>query len=36
MKKTTRRTWTRPVVECQEARPEVTAYAGMGGPWLTR
>jgi hypothetical protein len=28
--------WTAPVVECLETRPEVTAYAGDGGPWLTR
>jgi len=36
MKKTTRRTWTPPAIECREVRPEVTAYAGDGGPWLTR
>lgn len=35
-KKAKRRTWTRPVIECREVRPEVTAYAGDGGPWLKR
>lgn len=30
----TRRTWTRPRVECLETRPEVTAYSGDTGPWL--
>lgn len=31
----TPRTWSRPRVECLEARPEVTAYSGGGdgGPW---
>lgn len=31
-----RRTWQRPVIECREVRPEVTAYAGAGGPWSNR
>jgi len=31
-----RRAWQRPVIECREVRPEVTAYAGAGGPWLNR
>ncbi len=31
-----RRMWQRPVIECREARPEVTAYAGSDLPWLSR
>lgn len=34
---TTRRSWTRPEVECLDVRPEVTAYAGGStGPWLRK
>ena len=29
-------TWTPPKVDCYETRPEVTAYAGDGGPWNNR
>jgi hypothetical protein len=29
----TRRAWTTPRVECQQVRPEVTAYSGDTGPW---
>jgi len=29
-------TWSTPEVECYETRPEVTAYAGDGGPWNNR
>ncbi|MDT7804667.1 MAG: hypothetical protein QOI78_8100 [Actinomycetota bacterium] len=28
--------WTDPVLECYETRPEVTAYAADGGPWNAR
>ncbi len=28
--------WVTPEVECYDTRPEVTAYAGDGGPWLNR
>jgi hypothetical protein len=28
--------WSPPLVECYETRPEVTAYAGDGGPWNAR
>jgi hypothetical protein len=28
--------WLPPQVECYETRPEVTAYAGDGGPWNAR
>jgi len=28
--------WSMPQVECYETRPEVTAYAGDGGPWNAR
>jgi hypothetical protein len=31
-----RRVWQRPVIECREVRPEVTAYAGAGDPWRNR
>ncbi|HLL64212.1 MAG TPA: hypothetical protein VK453_00515 [Micromonosporaceae bacterium] len=31
-----RRAWHRPVIECREVRPEVTAYAGAGDPWFNR
>ena len=31
-----RRAWQAPTIECREVRPEVTAYAGGGDPWLTR
>ena len=34
-KATVKRPWTPPRVECLETRPEVTAYSGVGGPWLT-
>jgi hypothetical protein len=30
-----RRSWSRPRIECLETRPEVTAYSGAGGPWLS-
>jgi hypothetical protein len=30
-------TWTTPEFECYETRPEITAYAGDGGPlWNNR
>ena len=32
----TRKAWAKPRVECYETRPEVTAYAGDGGPWAVR
>ena len=28
------RAWRAPRVECLEARPEISAYAGAGEPWL--
>jgi hypothetical protein len=28
--------WSTPEVDCYETRPEVTAYAGDGGPWNNR
>jgi hypothetical protein len=28
--------WSEPVVECYETRPEVTAYAADGGLWNAR
>ena len=30
------REWVTPEVECQETRPEITAYAGGDGPWAKR
>jgi hypothetical protein len=35
-KKTARKTWAKPRVECYETRPEVTAYAGDANPWVVR
>ena len=32
----TKKTWTKPKTECLESRPEVSAYAGTGQPWLKR
>jgi hypothetical protein len=29
------REWTPPQIECYETRPEVTAYAGGDGPWVS-
>jgi hypothetical protein len=29
-------TWSEPQVACYETRPEVTAYAGEGVPWIAR
>jgi hypothetical protein len=30
------RQWVTPAVECEETRPEITAYAGGNGPWAKR
>jgi len=36
LRSASRRAWQAPTIECREVRPEVTAYAGGGDPWLTR
>ncbi|SNY68647.1 hypothetical protein SAMN05421748_13395 [Paractinoplanes atraurantiacus] len=31
-----KKTWTKPRTECLESRAEISGYAGVDRPWLTK